>query len=259
MIIALRPLDLISDHCFILLAALGHLLCQEVVRHIRSVSNEDELPLALTLLVSCRSKSSTDPRDKVYGLYGLMGRDSRCNVVVNYNNSVEKVYIDIARIILSESRSPNILLFAASFPPDARTMTTSKLDLPSWVPDWSLRDFDAYLKEHSYHRYLVLQSAWAIYDIKNPQFSASGNSAMATIQFTLDEKQSRFWASEESSVAMRVLNERVPWIRNQILPVSLKHRQTHWRTSTAGGTSRLPHFDTVLRPERQLMIIPIWT
>jgi hypothetical protein len=87
----------------------------------------------LDLLHDCRIFEATDPRDKVYGLLGVAPPDSEAtSVQVDYSKSVEEVYEDLARLILSSSENLDLL----SVP---QSISQFGERLPSWAPDWSHR------------------------------------------------------------------------------------------------------------------------
>ncbi|KAI1813780.1 HET-domain-containing protein [Poronia punctata] len=80
--------------------------------------------------VLCRVSAtfySTDPRDMVYAVLGLMGEVQLPPALLpDYNKSTEQVFLDYATFILLGSRLLTILLF--------NSMKTD--GLPTWVPDW---------------------------------------------------------------------------------------------------------------------------
>ncbi|KAI8673285.1 Cyclic nucleotide-binding domain-containing protein [Fusarium keratoplasticum] len=91
----------------------------------------------LGLLVQCRFRQASDPRDKVYALLGLIdaGADADADnsagsfaIEADYRLSTSHVYCHAARKLLLQSGNLNVL--------GACTPTTN-LELPSWVPDWS--------------------------------------------------------------------------------------------------------------------------
>lgn len=73
---------------------------------------------------------TTDPRDHVYGLLGLIDLD----IVPNYSEdmTVADVYLEVARHCLNIEPIDILSLAGTRNGPDALT----HLDLPSWVPDW---------------------------------------------------------------------------------------------------------------------------
>lgn len=83
------------------------------------------------LLESFRSLEATDPRDKVYGLLGLLETtSSKTSILVDYaNKSLADVYTDVARADIQESQTLGILSHVKEAP---------DVDgVPSWVPRWN--------------------------------------------------------------------------------------------------------------------------
>ncbi|KAK4031975.1 heterokaryon incompatibility protein-domain-containing protein [Parachaetomium inaequale] len=90
-------------------------------------------PALLDLLIQCRFRQASDPRDKVYALLGIkdVSQNRQASVLgiePDYGLSASEVYCHTARQLLLQSGNLNIL--------GACTATTSQ-ELPSWVPDWS--------------------------------------------------------------------------------------------------------------------------
>jgi hypothetical protein len=85
-----------------------------------------------------RSNHSTDPKDKIYALLGLLedveGGGEAYGITPDYNLSVEQTYIQVAEAILKHQR--HLDLFGAIRRSSFRMKRKSR-DLPSWVPDWS--------------------------------------------------------------------------------------------------------------------------
>ncbi|KAJ9606843.1 hypothetical protein H2200_008853 [Cladophialophora chaetospira] len=78
-------------------------------------------------------KSSTDPRDKVYGLLGLADIQATKAMKVDYSKTIAQVYTDFASYEITTSRRLRLLTYVENKP--------AKLNgLPSWVPDWSMKD-----------------------------------------------------------------------------------------------------------------------
>jgi hypothetical protein len=82
------------------------------------------------MLDKSRHLKTTDPRDKIYALRGLVqGRDIlEFEAVVDYSLSVEHVYRNLAKYELIHRKNLNILSSASAI---------NNLTLPSWVPDWT--------------------------------------------------------------------------------------------------------------------------
>ena len=77
-----------------------------------------------------RNMGSTDPRDKIYAFLGLASDQDRVPKP-NYSDSVEKVDTDFAAYFVACGQGMQQLCDAGLARSD------SKLDLPSWVVDWS--------------------------------------------------------------------------------------------------------------------------
>ncbi|KAM0322258.1 hypothetical protein ACHAQA_009546 [Verticillium albo-atrum] len=71
---------------------------------------------------------ATDPRDKVYSILGLASDRDAMNLTVDYTQSTEDLYIDVASKVLTLYPEIGFL---------SHNLGKKKLDLPSWVPDWS--------------------------------------------------------------------------------------------------------------------------
>ena len=85
----------------------------------------------IQLLRSTRIYEATDPRDKVFALQGVMtDMNSFCNTV-NYESTMEEVYLAFAVYNLQDRKDLVWLSNAglSTYPPNRH--------LPSWVPDWS--------------------------------------------------------------------------------------------------------------------------
>ena len=96
----------------------------------------------LSLVARSRVRQTTDPRDKVYGLLGLLNpelllqnnfgsiSDSVFAFTVDYSKSVEQIYEEFAVWCMTAGKSLDILNYSYN--------AASSLRLPSWVPDWSI-------------------------------------------------------------------------------------------------------------------------
>ncbi|KAK8012010.1 hypothetical protein PG989_000270 [Apiospora arundinis] len=83
------------------------------------------------LLWSFKSRSVTDPRDKVYGLLGLLDHHQ---VQVDYSRPAEDIYVSVFRSFLSEDGGLDWFRWMTG-----ELRRPGKLDLPSWVPDFNER------------------------------------------------------------------------------------------------------------------------
>ncbi|KAK4184766.1 heterokaryon incompatibility protein-domain-containing protein [Podospora australis] len=92
----------------------------------------------LDLLIQSRFRQATDPRDKVYGLLGLLSPEATnaLGMVPDYTLSTEAVYTHTARQLLLHSGGSLRLLGSAGQTPTSGSSTIISLSLPSWVSDW---------------------------------------------------------------------------------------------------------------------------
>jgi Heterokaryon incompatibility protein (HET) len=103
----------------------------------RSVARESLADSLLDLLVDLRNLGASDPRDKVFAALGMLGGSgSDIGISPDYLSSVEDVYIHTAASILTAAENLDLLSVCA-----INRRANSNLDLPSWVPDWSVTKY----------------------------------------------------------------------------------------------------------------------
>jgi hypothetical protein len=91
-------------------------------------SSRKSHPPLFELLVSHKSKKSTDPKDKVYALVGISSsRDTFGDI--DYSQSMRQVFSHTARHIISTSKTLEVIC--------VKQHNLDQFDLPSWVPDWT--------------------------------------------------------------------------------------------------------------------------
>jgi hypothetical protein len=83
-------------------------------------------------LRECRDLKSTDPRDKIFAMLGMIDDLRDGDLLVNYALSDEQVYINIVKLFVERYHSVEFL----------REATLGNLSLhhggfPTWLPDWS--------------------------------------------------------------------------------------------------------------------------
>jgi len=89
----------------------------------------------LDLLFELRQRSATDPRDKIFACLGLVNDTSNeLDIVPDYQSPTEHVYINAARAIVTCSGNLDLLGVCS-----VNQRKGSVLELPSWVPDWSIK------------------------------------------------------------------------------------------------------------------------
>ncbi|OCL07227.1 HET-domain-containing protein [Glonium stellatum] len=73
---------------------------------------------------------ASDPKDRLYGLLGLMAEEHRTKITVDYSLTSRQVFSQAAGLIL-EQQGPEALSWCV------RAYCKYEDDLPSWVPDWT--------------------------------------------------------------------------------------------------------------------------
>ncbi|RMJ11523.1 hypothetical protein CDV36_008807 [Fusarium kuroshium] len=96
-----------------------------------------------------RTRQTTDPRDKVYGLLGLLPPEFRQKITPDYDAPVAKVYTDTALVLIEHTKRLDLL---GVWNPEKSPNT----DCPSWVLDF--REPEPVRKPLS-HQYCTLNSA----------------------------------------------------------------------------------------------------
>ncbi|KAH8706087.1 heterokaryon incompatibility protein-domain-containing protein, partial [Phaeosphaeriaceae sp. PMI808] len=86
----------------------------------------------LEVMRVCRKKLSENPRDKVFGILGLLPEATQREFPVDYDQSVKTVYIDVCDYLISTTDSLDVIREAIHFP-----VHVNSTGLPSWCPDWS--------------------------------------------------------------------------------------------------------------------------
>jgi len=119
-----------------------------------AIFSSDKQTVFINLLCSCREKLASDPRDKLFGLLGILPTEIRLEFRPNYDRSVKEVYTDIVDYFVKTTRNLNIICEAGL------RKQKAGLKLPTFVPDWS----DGY-------------SAWSLRasNLSPPRCRASGN------------------------------------------------------------------------------------
>ncbi|GKZ38457.1 hypothetical protein AbraIFM66950_010681 [Aspergillus brasiliensis] len=90
----------------------------------------------LPLLAQASHYECSDPRDKVFAVLSLV---SQSELNPDYTVSVESIYTGLAAFLIKSCSEMNVL--------DLAGLMKKKLDIPSWVPDWS-QDLSAFSTDH---------------------------------------------------------------------------------------------------------------
>ncbi|KAF3035320.1 hypothetical protein E8E12_005081 [Didymella heteroderae] len=79
-----------------------------------------------------------DLRDKIFGILGLMDNASPYFKLIDHTSPVHSMYSSVAHQVIQDSGSLKILSAAGHGYLDVFNRNIRGLDLPSWVPDWSI-------------------------------------------------------------------------------------------------------------------------
>jgi hypothetical protein len=90
----------------------------------------------MELFAQFRSRLCTDPRDKVYGLLGLCSAEEKKKILPDYFTPVSLVYEQVALDIIKKNQSLDVFSQVCRSSFDGVELAT--VNLPSWVPDWTL-------------------------------------------------------------------------------------------------------------------------
>lgn len=85
----------------------------------------------IDILERSRHASCTDPRDYVFALLNLCKDEPPLHLVPDYTASVADTYINVACALVKAGKGNKVLCNAF--------LSESVLEMPSWVPDWSLK------------------------------------------------------------------------------------------------------------------------
>lgn len=95
-----------------------------------------------SLCLYLRGTKCTDPRDRIYGLLGILDGGQYLDAIVpDYSKSVSEVYHSVVLEYISTAKSLDFLISCHN---DSREeVSVSPADaLPTWVPDWAHPDSD---------------------------------------------------------------------------------------------------------------------
>jgi hypothetical protein len=91
------------------------------------------------LLGAFVAHDSTNPRDKIYALLGLIRNNTNFGIIPNYNILVDELFRTVGTVILNSLQTLRCLDI---FPPS--TLNKRLSTFPSWCPDWSREAHDEF-------------------------------------------------------------------------------------------------------------------
>jgi hypothetical protein len=155
---------------------------------------------ALKIFVEIRERASTDPRDKVFALHGILKSFGTSFPDPDYSKSTERVFCETAEAIIKQDAKLHVLYHVSS---RARLPK-----LPTWVPDWSDPDVIDNAPPYEYYKASrISREDWT--------FSTSGD--RATLRITgkvIDRISNRAKPlSEETGLSNDDLEVFQDWVR----------------------------------------------
>lgn len=133
LIAACKILDLAESHW-----SSFNVACQAIttfgnLRRVFQGLTADRNSLGLTqLLIHTMGNEATDPRDKVFALFGIANQGyEKTPARPDYRRTVEEVYTDVAKFLVGDDHSLQVL--------SAVQHAGVRRVLPSWVPDWGVK------------------------------------------------------------------------------------------------------------------------
>ncbi|ROV97426.1 hypothetical protein VMCG_06873 [Cytospora schulzeri] len=105
---------------------------------LRSVIHPNTTSLLWLRFVSLGSRC-TDPRDRIYGLLGLLDNEEQeLDIVPDYSKTAPEVFQDVALLYLEALENLDLLRACGRDYTEAPPPDHVRSPIPSWVPDWSV-------------------------------------------------------------------------------------------------------------------------
>lgn len=81
-------------------------------------------------ILHCSRALATNPRDHIYGVYGIVSDATDEELKADYGAPVEEIYVKTTKYLISRNKSLRLLSDSGIYAP-------SRLDVPSWVPNYN--------------------------------------------------------------------------------------------------------------------------
>ncbi|KZM24929.1 hypothetical protein ST47_g3927 [Ascochyta rabiei] len=122
--------------------------------HLLFLSQQSDLTELDSVFRAFRHKLCKDPRDKIYGLLGLLWKNRDINLRPDYNLPVGKVYLQATEAIISQSAGDLQFLTGLGLNSDCH-------HLPSWIRNFAapLTTVEASYERSRYRRYSCYQAS----------------------------------------------------------------------------------------------------
>lgn len=181
----------------------------------------------IDVLATFQYRQCFDPLDKVFGLLGLAPESFRAKVCLDYNRSVEEVYTNVIVAAIAETRNLNVLSYIYG-------RRTGRLDLPSYVPDFTAAVHDKWVPNYL-SRCLVTLDYYNASRGTEPDFKILDANTAATSALIFDTIQDTARGSFDDSWTQK-LDEyrRLAGLSSSCSPPSCSTSQSFWQTLCGG-------------------------
>ncbi|KAJ2975522.1 hypothetical protein NUW58_g8329 [Xylaria curta] len=123
----------------------------------------------LNVMRAFRRKLTIEPRDRIFGILGVLPEAVRREFPVDYNLSVKEIYTNVVNFLLNTTERLDVICESIHFPKQY-----SLTNLPSWVPDWSLNpDITALGYYHDFAAASDTNADWAFVDERRNELEVS--------------------------------------------------------------------------------------
>ena len=105
----------------------------ERMQHLKMLSHAEasgqDHPDLTSLLKASRFSEQKDPRDKIYGVLGLMSPSIQAHIQPDYKHSILCVYSNFTKTVINTTGKLDIIC-------QSRVDVSQSSEFPSWIPDW---------------------------------------------------------------------------------------------------------------------------
>ncbi|KAK7193424.1 heterokaryon incompatibility protein [Paraphaeosphaeria sporulosa] len=118
----------------------------------------------LSVLHRCRNCSSTDPRDKVFAVLGLVQADFQNSFPIDYSLTAEEVYTQLVTHLFYVEKNLRFLKYASG----QGEASWRKHDISSWIPQWDVKSgYDPLPSQFNADELDALTSTWYKLPLQN--------------------------------------------------------------------------------------------
>ncbi|CAF9934988.1 MAG: hypothetical protein HETSPECPRED_009421 [Heterodermia speciosa] len=176
----------------------------------------------ICILDLSRKSLATDPKDKVYGLLGLMDPSLAGLIEPDYEAPLSKVYTGFAKAIIVAGEGESLGIF--------EQCTWPRNDIPSWVPDWTNKN---------HYRLFSGRSTYKAFMSMKPQIKILDHDRrLSTLGYSLGRIDSLGISYYEDSIEAKVETDCMVQTKgsNNVYGTTERLREALWRTFVGNRT-----------------------